>query len=423
MLRILLASISLCVSFGSQAFYDQHFPIPKETAYTPEDIFLLSKNTIDLRLRYEHALDKAYQLGLYPLKAGDGLTLGTKLNFQTARYYDAFVDLEFNNVTALLPHHFNSGNNTTPSKIMYAEIPDPKGTAFTQGYVGYLGIPETLIILGRQVIRLDNQRFVGDDHFRQTSQTFDAVTIVNHSLNNVELMYSYVGQVNSIWQGNASADFAKRQNNDHFINVSSKLAPFGTVVGYVYLIDDEAVTTNSSSTFGLRYLDDFNFNDINLYFVGEYARQHDYRNQPIPFSAFYTHFLAGIKGYDVDFSIGQELLSGNKAIGKSFRTPLASKHEFNGAADQFVETPDLGLSDWYGKLLVCYWDITLTTEYHHFTSQRGNASYGHEWDVAISRPFFKYYYLEVSVADFSGRYDFNYPDVRKYWLIGGVKFP
>jgi len=424
MLRLFILCWILLIAAPSYSYYQKDFNIPHEIAQIPEDIFLLGKSGIDLRFRNELVQDKSFEaFGVYPRYAGQGLTLSTQLNFQTALFMDTFVNLQFDHVAALLSHHFNSGHNSTPDKIEYAQIPDPKGTALTQAYVGFLGIPDTWILLGRQSILLDNERFVGKEAFRQTPQTFDAITLVNRSLKNVEFMYGYIFQVNSIWQGNPCAEFAFRQNSDHFLNVSSELAPFGTVVGYAYLIDDKALPFNSTSTFGLRYLDDYNLSNVNFYYVAEFATQRQYHNQPIHFNAFYTHFLAGLQGYGVDFKLGQEILSGNKAQAKAFRTPLASKHEFNGAADRFLNTPDLGLIDWYGELLLNYWNTELSVEYHRFDSQRGNASYGHEWDFAITRPFFKYYYLEFSFADFSGRNDFYYADVQKIWMTAGVSFP
>ena len=48
-----------------------------------------------------------------------------------------------------------------------------------QVFLGFDGIPDTPLKVGRQRIILDNARFVGNVGFRQLEQTFDAARIEN----------------------------------------------------------------------------------------------------------------------------------------------------------------------------------------------------------------------------------------------------
>ena len=68
----------------------------------------------------------------------------------------------------------------------------------------------------------------------------------------------------------------------------------------------------------------------------------------------------------------------------AFRTPLATRHKFNGLTEQFLNTPADGLEDAYLTLAMpvpgAGWlsDLTFKSGYHQFWAAEGDAHYGSE---------------------------------------------
>ncbi len=58
-------------------------------------------------------------------------------------------------------------NSTRNGKTGYSIIADPYVNELDQLWISYAGIPDTLIKGGRQVIQLDDQRFIGNVGWRQ----------------------------------------------------------------------------------------------------------------------------------------------------------------------------------------------------------------------------------------------------------------
>src|SRR5258708_38518881 len=58
----------------------------------------------------------------------------------------------------------------------YALLPDPRYTGVNQASVELDGVEALRIKAGRQVVRVDNQRWVSDNGFRQIPQVFDGVS-------------------------------------------------------------------------------------------------------------------------------------------------------------------------------------------------------------------------------------------------------
>ena len=71
-------------------------------------------------------------------------------------------------------------------------IADPDNTDVNQLYLDYAGWPDTVVRAGRQSIKLDNVRFIGNVEFRQVMQVFNGVTVENNSLPNTRLYAGYL---------------------------------------------------------------------------------------------------------------------------------------------------------------------------------------------------------------------------------------
>lgn len=127
---------------------------------------------------------------------GTTSTLRTKLGYQSGSFHDFKIMFETELTGVLSGETYNDSIN---GQTTYPLIADPENTEINQGWLSYAGIPDTEIKVGRQLITLDNQRFIGSASWRQNEQTFDSATITNTSLPNTKLVYGYISNVNRVF--------------------------------------------------------------------------------------------------------------------------------------------------------------------------------------------------------------------------------
>jgi hypothetical protein len=356
--------------------------ISLNSAFAAEDIFSQTKFGLDSRLRYEMVNQANH------LETADAFTLRIRPSIQTGSWHglSGFVQGEG---TIELNEHFNSTRN---AETNYSSVPDPENLQLNQLYLKYASNPKFDVTLGRQLINLDNQRFIGSVAWRQNDQTFDAVTLNVKPLANVGLYYAYVNQVNTIFgRENPEPKYVQAQDGEqdgdiHLIQAKWNDNPALNMTAYGYLMDFNDLAAWSNQTYGLRLTGKMN----KLRYVAEYAKQTDYADQPLAYDAdYYTVEL----GYNLtaekplgEIAFGYEVLgSDHGRIG--FQTPLATKHKFNGWTDIFLNTPANGLTDLYLSSNLNILDQgKLGTEYHHYRSDEHSLDYGQEYAVSFSHP-------------------------------------
>lgn len=391
----LACSIALAMSF-SESLY--------ATAFT--EALTDGKVKADVRARYEYvdqdnALDDA-----------DGITVRTRLGYNTGKYkgVDAFVEMENNSA---LVEDYNSGPGGN-GKTKYSVIADPEETEMNQAYLGYSGIADTSVKLGRQRIILDNHRFVGNVGWRQLEQTYDAVYVVNQSLPDTTFNYAYMSGVKNIF----SADV---DMSNHIVNIRYDGLGFAKIAAYGYFLHfngGNAARQNSNQTIGA-YIDGANkFENFKLLYRAEYAKQSDYDDGNNGIDGDYLHLLVGVAAGGITAKAGYEVLGGDDFGG--FETPLATKHAWNGWADIFLNTPVDGLQDAYFLLTGKVMGTKLLAVYHDFQADNGSADYGTEINLLAARKFGKNYTAGIKYANYDAD-DFAV-DTEKFWLWGQLKF-
>lgn len=361
----------------------------------------------DVRLRYEQVdQDNA-------VDTADGLTLRTRLGYNTGSFqgFDAFVEME--NSSALV-EDFNSGPGGN-GKTGYSVIGDPDGTEVNQAYLGHSGlIPDTSMKFGRQRIILDNARFVGNVGWRQREQTYDAVRLTSMALPGTSFDYSYMDNVQNIF----GADVAM---SNHIVNLgysgfeTLKLGAYGYFLAFN---GNAAARAASNQTLGA-YLDgSLDFDGFKLLYRAEYAEQSDYEDGSSSIDADYQHFVLGAAAGGITGKIGYEVLGGDDFSG--FETPLATKHAFNGWADVFLNTPAAGLQDTYVQVGGQLMGAKLLAVYHDYQADQGSSDYGTELNLLAAKSFGKYYSAGIKYADYSAD-DFSV-DTEKFWVWGQLSF-
>lgn len=362
----------------------------------------------DFRLRYESVQQDNN------LQDADGLTLRTKLGYKTGDFagFSAVIEMEDNRVVLGVDDFSVPPTGFKPGE--FSVIADPESTELNQGYLQFKS-DELKVKLGRQVIALDNHRFVGHVGWRQDWQTFDGVTFVYQPTKSINLQGSKLTKRNRIF-----AEERDLQSDDTLIHLSYDTA-VGKLTGYAYLLEVEDAAGSANDTYGLRFNGSAKLDTTKLLYALELATQ----EQGNDIDSNYVLLEAGALLSGITFKAGFESLGSDSGQG-SFSTPLATLHKFNGWTDQFLITPAQGLQDTYATVSGNAFGGKWSATYHSFSSDvRSNDSddLGDEINLIYSKKISEHYYAGAKFGDYSaGANTFGKVDTQKLWLWAGAKF-
>jgi hypothetical protein len=138
----------------------------------------------DLRYRYENANTEGGSR-----KTANADTVRLRIGYLTPKFagFQAYTEYEGNQDV-----FSNSYNSLRNGKGQYDVIADPQQNELNQFWFTYSGLADTEFKVGRQRIKIDNDRFIGNVGWRQMEQTFDAVTVTNKSLANTTFKAGYI---------------------------------------------------------------------------------------------------------------------------------------------------------------------------------------------------------------------------------------
>jgi len=187
----------------------------------------------------------------------------------------------------------------------------------------------------------------------------------------------------------------------------------------------------SNQTYGIRFngsspkiMDTFN-----LLYTAEWANQRDYGHGPTKYETDRFNFMGGVKAFNVSVMGAWEQLNGS-GKNKTFDTPLGTNHAFQGWADLFLTTPDNGIRDLFGTVMVEFprYQTTITGVYHDFSDDSGQIAYGKEWDFMVVKKFGKHYSLLAKYASYNADTGVvsgtngTTTDTQKIWFQANVSF-
>lgn len=411
--RLLLTSaLTLCIAASFPAYAADQPPVESDFTKALTE----GKPIFDARYRYEYV----DQDGL--ANEANAHTLRTRLGYETGKFKDFSALLEFENITDIGGENYN---DTINGKTTYPTVADPEDTSLNRLQITYTGIPDTALVLGRQNIVLDNQRFVGGIAWRQNDQTFDAISIKNNSIQDTTLYYAHANQVNRVF-GKDSPVGTWDHSDVHLINGSYAGLSFGKITGYSYLLDIPDSVALSSATYGARFEGKHPVAEgvtglLNL----EYAHQNDYADNPNSISFHYYSIEPGVTFGQWTLKGQYESIEGDGTNAMQFA--LGTNHAFDGWVDKFLTTPANGLVD--ANIGVNYIAKSGNTwlngtkamlVYHEFSAERGSADYGTEWDASVEQTFQQYYTAGIKVGAYNA--DDLYTDTVKIMPYVQVKF-
>jgi hypothetical protein len=363
-----------------------------------------SRPLLDMRLRSEWVDQQGIQ------EEAVAVTLRGRIGFETGTAWHTSLLADADLIGALDPDY----NSTINGKTQFPVVADPAGSEINRLQITNTAIPGTKVVLGRQRIVLDDQRFMGNVGWRQNEQTFDALRITNGSLRNFTLDVAYISQVNRVFSSESPVG---RYTGDTYIVNGALKTSIGNLTGFAYLLDFDEAPTDSSRTIGLRLTGERDSGKVKLAYVLSYAAQQDYAANPLSYSDDYG--LAELVGTWHGFGLGAgiELLQGDGV--KGFTAPLGTLHKFQGWADKFLTTPPNGIEDRYAtvsyniKGVARLNAVGATVVYHAFDAERGAADYGSEVDLQLQTSWSHFTAL-AKLADYDAHAWAT--DTRKYWL-------
>ncbi|WP_370292648.1 hypothetical protein [Thalassolituus sp.] len=358
----------------------------------------------DTKLRFESAdVDDPTDA-----RTANALIADVAIGYETKEFSGFKILAEYEVVEAMRDHY-------APETAGYDLVADPEVREWNRAQISYAKDGLSAVV-GRQRIILDNARFVGNVGWRANEQTFDAVTL-GYKIGDLTAQYSYIDQVNGIVR-NFDADVT-----DHLLNIS-----YGTAVGkataYAYLLEDDD-SEKTDDTVGARFSGKTKVSDgVSVLYTGEYAIQSVETADGTENEAAYMLLEAGASFSGVTLALGNETLGSDDGE-YGFQTSLATKHAFNGWADQFLGTPKVGLNDMYVKAAGAISGVKVAAFYHKYDSVEDSLDLGSEFNIVATTKVAKKFTVGAKAAMYSATddsEDLKKFDTTKFWLWAGTKF-
>lgn len=433
--NISLSMVLLSLSVGSGVAL-------ADTTKTIEDALKIGKDgavKIDMRYRYENVnqdnvintvTGQPLPNAVQP-RTANANTIRTRLGVLSPTFYGLQGYVEYEG-THVLQSDYNNGRNNKPN---YSTIADPDWNELNQLWLSYSNKDiDTVIKGGRQRIKLDDDRFIGNVGWRQLESTFDSVLVTNKSIKNLTVNVGYIGRVTTFTATNEDM-------RAPILNLNYDMGDYGKLIGYGYWLGYTQPDTTgrtgqnskSNQTYGIRVINPEKpskkfMEHYSPLYTAEWSIQQDYINSPVRYTANRYNVMGGLRAYDhYDFMAGMEQLNGH-GLNKVFVTPLGTNHAFQGWADLFLVTPKDGIRDVYGTIVGRFMEndsLAVTGTFHAFSDDTGNINYGREWDFQAEKKFGKHYSVLAKYAYFdsaNSRFSPNATDTQKIWVQGNINF-
>lgn len=374
------------------------------------------KPDLEFRLRNE-----TYSINQTGVQSSHATTLRTKLGYTTADFYETTARLEMVHVSSYLTTRYNPDVDGL-RKSQYAVIPDPKGAGLTQAYIQYRGLEATEIRFGRQRLAFDNERFISDINWRQYPQSFNALTVSNQFIADLDLFYGLLTQQ---YHTSSNARTEKAYSiRSHLIRGEWSGIENTKVLGYLYFHHDNDNPMQSNLTTGIRFTTDYPVNETNQFgYVAEFARQRDRNNNPVRYRANYYHLKVHATSDIYHGAIGYEHFgSDGGSNGKQFKMPLGNGHTTMGALDVFDPIPARGIRDLYVSMGVSLSGFEFGASWHNFYYVQGGAEKkpGLEIDLDLGYHLNDHVDLGISYGDFYPKSGGGVPKTKKLWFTASL---
>ena len=363
--------------------------------------------TLELRPRYnrieESNLDERTEAGTVRAVAG----------WRSAPFAGFRVTLQ-----AIHTDQAGSDLNDDPTMLAtsrYPLLPDPRYTGVNEAHVEYSGIEGLRMRAGRQVVRLDNQRWVSDNDFRQIPQLFDGVSATYEGIERVQLaaqrywrVRTTSGQTQPLQLTLARAAWNPLEGQSlSAYAVFHDQAQNGALTGFA----DSSYRVTGVKAEGSAA----RIGSIEVPYLAEFAWQRPYANGDSRIDANYWRLGAGLAATGWTARYDYEVKGSNHGA-YGVQMPLTDLYAFNGWTLHFFNTPAQGLRDQWLTLRCAVSKLTLYGEAHRFRSDFGGTDLGRELDASVTYPIVENAVLRLQHARYDPGSDTPDPRIRKTWL-------
>ncbi len=351
-------------------------PRQDESAGTGDSEGLPGRATIQLRPRYTYVKQSNK-----PEKAEAG-NVRLLLGYRTAPIGDFAYTAQLVSVDWLEPKR--AANQPGSFASRYPLVSDPDKTDVNLLHADYLGLPDLRFRLGRQEIKLDNERFVGAADVRQMPQVFDAISLRSTGIPDTTLYAAHAWHVRT--------SFGNRfQTRTTLLNARYQQGSGLSAGAYAYFQDQPknnnrtGFADNSNRIAGVRVEGNTPAsNRLSWYYTAEIARQQPYAAGDQRIRATYGRLAFGPSWNAYSAQINYERLGSNQGQ-YGFQMPL-SYNTFQGGASSFFSTPAEGVRDLNASIAARFGRLDLALKHHRFKADFGGARQGREWDFSVGYP-------------------------------------
>lgn len=294
-------------------------------------------------------------------------------------------------------------------------IPDVPGTEVNQAALG-LTFSQAEVLLGRQRITLDNQRFIGSNGYWQNDQTFDALSASYELFSASRLFYAYIANANRIFGDDAdgqprrndgyypggsdpeeSGFLGDHEHNSHLINAHFNEWDFSDLGIYYYHIDNRDVGAESNRSLGLLYGFERRIAGLKWRSEIEGALQKRMQIEDAPTNS-YSRIEFALALHSLEVGLQQERLGASGGVG--FVTPLASVHDFQGWADKAFAIDSEGMVDRAVKASWRKSPLKIDARYHFFKSVTDDVDWGREFDLDLIVKVARQHRIQLRYANY-----------------------
>jgi len=311
-----------------------------------------------------------------------------------ANHVDAWID-EYND---------GSGN-----KDGYATILDPELTTLTQGFLQY-DRDYYSVKLGDQLIMLDDHRFFGNVGWRQTPQSFSALTTEIRPNDKTTIFLGFGNKRYTIL--GEEQDY---RNGLGLININYKPNDKTSVSPFVYMIQDTHDTYGITAKGWLPIDEHSKVGALVTYATQGEASLGD---NPTDIDADFLRVKAYYKKKGLKLFVETTQYGADTTNDTSFTTPFATLHKFDGWADQFVGIASSGAEDGLNSTKIGTSYKTkhlgkLYLAYLLYESNEGGNDYGNEINISHGYHLTKHTHILSKVALYNASDDYG-SDTSKY---------
>ena len=377
------------------------------------DAAIGGKPILDMNARWENGKIRRRN-------TSNSATVRTRLGYQTKAFKGVSGLVEFENVAS--PAESSYFDLVESGDTDQTPVADPEVTQANRFWLrfaqtGLFGAEKLKVDwkTGRQRIKLDDDRWIGNVGWRQNEQTFDATRFqTNLGLEKLNLQYIFAWEANRIFgDGNTqggTSDFGMRS---HWMNAAYQFGKPLKAVAFVYLVDASSQSNagfaiNSSNTYGLRLTGGVPIAEkLSAAYQASYAYQTDAADNPVDYDANYYLVDGSVKYAPAGgIGVGYEVLGTDQGRARII-TPFSTAHKFNGFADVFLNNGGgRGLRDFYAYITpnvgALVKGLKFKFAFHQFWDDQGGDNLGQEYDIVTSYPINKYISVLYKFGYFDG---------------------